>query len=318
MTPSQIDEIIACLPSGRTPFAYWRDRYALELVAAACREATAIAMLKRSAVAPLLERPAVKRHLAQAGGGHLDAAGLRSSWCDQVLGFDLSVGAWAYGHGKREHRWNQTSRPGANLVLQLNLPSSHDAEFQRLVQPDDHALLRYQGHPIHRRYRTLAWARLDVDLDRGEALIEELQTDWVRDVDDALRWLERCGGEADSLYGCRIRGGRRGLERYRREALAPYAAVWDEAMLFAALWFLQVELGIRRIWYHSFASGQHLKRFDHRDHPPRSLYERLPRRFCFQRTCDKPELLLTRCGRKRRRDLATLPMYRCPVEGLAA
>jgi len=318
MTPSQIDEIIACLPGGRTPFAYWRDRYALELLAAACRGDARVSALKRSPLAPLLSRPAVKRQLAQAGGGHLDADRLRLSCCDQILGLDLSVGAWAYGHGKREHRWNQTSRPGANLVVQLNFPSLHDAAFQRLVQPDDHALLRYQGHPIHRRYRTLSWARLDVDLDRREALIEELQTDWVRDVDDALRWIERCGDEGDSLYGCRIRGGRRGLERYRREILAPYAAVWDEATLFAALWFLQVELGIRHIWYHSFASGQRLKSFDCYDHPPRSLYERLPRRFCFQRTHDKPDLLMARCGRKRRRDLAALVMYRCPVEALAA
>ncbi|MBT2971011.1 MAG: hypothetical protein B6D72_16935 [gamma proteobacterium symbiont of Ctena orbiculata] len=39
---------------------------------------------------------------------------------------------------------------------------------------------------------TLAWARLDVDLERNEVLIEEVQSDWVRDMAWLQRWLNRC------------------------------------------------------------------------------------------------------------------------------
>ena len=35
---------------------------------------------------------------------------------------------------------------------------------------------------------TLAWSRIDLDLDRGEALVEEIQSDWVRDAQSQSRW----------------------------------------------------------------------------------------------------------------------------------
>ncbi|MBT3027590.1 MAG: hypothetical protein KME48_10520 [Candidatus Thiodiazotropha sp. (ex Ctena orbiculata)] len=43
---------------------------------------------------------------------------------------------------------------------------------------------------------TLAWARLDVDLERNEVLIEEVQSDWVRDMAWLQRWLNRCDSAA--------------------------------------------------------------------------------------------------------------------------
>jgi hypothetical protein len=67
MDKNTLEEVIACLPEGRTFFHYHRDRYL------------------------------------------------------------LSLGAW--GHDKRSN-WRQTSRPGWNLVLHLNLPMQH----QRLMQ----------------------------------------------------------------------------------------------------------------------------------------------------------------------------------------
>ena len=321
MTPDTIDEIIACLPHGRTPFAYFRDRYALELVAAACRHQPSVAALKRSPVAPLLEKPVVKRQLAGAGDGRQAPARLRAGWPDEVLGFHLSLDRWAGGRRDPWNRWwVQTSRPGANLVLQLNLGPDHDAAFERLVGPEHHGLLRGTHHPVHPRCKTLAWARLDVDLDAGAALIEEIQSDWVRDLRWAERFLHDCAqrGRCEArLEGQHLRGGHAGLRRYCREVLAPYAAVWDEAMLFAALWFLQVELGIREIWYHSFASGNLLKHLAG-DLPPRSLYERLPRRFCFRTTEAKPDFLVRDLGRTRRKRLDAVSFYRCSVENLAA
>jgi hypothetical protein len=38
----------------------------------------------------------------------------------------------------------------------------------------------WSAHPIRRSPSTLAWSRVDIDFENGEALIEEIQTDWVR------------------------------------------------------------------------------------------------------------------------------------------
>jgi len=67
--------------------------------------------------------------------------------------------------------------------------------------------------------------------------------------------------------------------------------LWDEALLSAALWFLKEELGVTTIWYHTFATGNKLKRIKYTP-PPRSLYSKLPRRFCFTETSEHPDFML--------------------------
>ena len=62
-------------------------------------------------------------------------------------------------------------------------------------------------------------------------------------------------------------------------------------MLAATLWFLYVELGIQRIYYHAYESGCVLKHINSTK-PPRSLYTELPRKFCFEKTTQAPEFLL--------------------------
>jgi hypothetical protein len=69
--------------------------------------------------------------------------------------------------------------------------------------------------------------------------------------------------------------------------------LWDEAMLAAAVWFCRSQLGVRRIYYHTFEGSNLLKRM-HGCPPPRSLYTTLPRRFCFERT-DQPPQMLCHC-----------------------
>lgn len=124
------------------------------------------------------------------------------------------------------------------------------------------------------------------DLHAGEALIEEIQSDWVRDaVDCAERiktnpeWLQ---GEAD--------GDAAGLQRYVDYVLAYHKANWADAMLNAALFFLRDELGFKRVWMHDFETGNVAKGINY-GHPPRSLYTRLPKRFCFQRTAVGPNFI---------------------------
>ena len=77
---------------------------------------------------------------------------------------------------------------------------------------------------------------------------------------------------------------------YVRKTLAPYFRLWDEAALTAAINFVVDELGIRRIYYHSFETGNVLKKIRY-SQPPRSLYTDLPRKFCFRLTDEVPEML---------------------------
>ena len=97
------------------------------------------------------------------------------------------------------------------------------------------------------------------------------------------RLLTNCLGTPDA--------DRERLFRYVDEVLQPHIAVWDEAMLTATLRFLREDLGIRRIFYHTFDGGNRIKAL-RSGMPPRSLYTRLPRRFCFRKTAEVPSFLM--------------------------
>ena len=146
----------------------------------------------------------------------------------------------------------------------------------------------------------MAWSRMDVDLDRGEALIEEVQNDWIREAEYERRRLERylaCTKQCN----CRMKPYAKAALRYVNQVLAPYVSIWDQAMLSATLFFLREELGIGSIRYHTWETGNALKRIDGLGKPPRSLYSRLPRQFCFTEVSDSPELLSGRQMRRRLR-----------------
>jgi len=198
-----------------------------------------------------------------------------------------------------ELRWDQTTRKGVNLVLQLNFSNQHDDMFRRYMKPDRfyHAF-RSEGHPVMQPNtravfrETLAWARIDLDFDTNEALVEEIQNDWLRRV---RRWLvflqrrERCGCKVTrSAYGTHATPLQ--MKAYFQQTLDRYEDIWAEAMLSATIWFIRHELGIKRIYYHSYESGARLKNISYA-RPPRSLYSQLPRRFCFQPTGETPEFL---------------------------
>jgi len=207
------------------------------------------------------------------------------------------VGTWG-GSGYWNQDWYQNSRPGYNLVLHLNFSGKHNQPYHRLMQPEDdwHPFLGY-GHPRADDELTLAWARLDVDLDDGVALIEEIQNDWIRKARSLEKrlasWLEHKTDYVRRFLLPRYLpgGSAEAFRRYLDDILRPHEQLWDEAMLSATLWFLRNELGIRRIFYHTFASGNRLKGIDY-TMPPRSLYTRLPRRFCFQETDEAPGFLM--------------------------
>ncbi len=284
----------AVLPDGRSLYAYYKDRYSLQLLRYAVREATPVARLREHAVARLLDKPRVKQVLSRCGKTLTPAQIALADGDPAAEAYLLSIANWGATPGFRV----QMSRRGTNLVLQLNFSQAHNRRLRRLLDlAGEVDPFNVGSHPVHRDARhdrryTLAWARLDIDLDGGEALIEEIQSDWVRAVARLRMQVEKCGELAD-WYRQRsgIRAEARAVVEYDETLLAPHRAVWAEAMLSAALFFLREELGIGRVWMHTPESGLVLKRMRRQGCPPSSLYSDLPERFCFQRSRNLPAFL---------------------------
>lgn len=276
MEYAQVEEILACLKGGRTLFHYARDGYALQLLRDHIGKGMAIAELRQSPYAKLLNKPLVRLALAAAGGGklkpdHLDWV----AWEQEPLHFVLTLDRWGDNrNGQRE--WHQLSRTGHHLVLQLNFANDHQQQYSRWVKATDHAEFSFWGHPVVKsgKHETLAWARIDLDFAANQALIEEIQSDWVRQV-------KRSYNEA--LY--------EQLAVYREQVLKPYAKVWDEAVLTAAIHLIRHDLGINEVFYNSFETGNAMKGIRRYSLPPRSLYTDLPKRFAFTPTSEAPEFL---------------------------
>lgn len=285
-------EVIACLPHERTLYHYYRDRYGIGLLRHLARAPLSVAELKRSPFASLTQKPRVKEVLAKLGGDLLAEPQLALHDYDPGQStFVLTLGTWGSSH-ERRWRYKQTSRRGYNLVLQLNFCNRHDQLHRQLGAADD--AFSYRGHPVSPRRNTLAWARLDLDWHTGTALIEEIQSDWIRRVASlaviAEHKLARVG---DASQPTSYRGLACPLGTtldYCHHVLAQYQPIWAEAMLWAALHFLRNELGLRRIFYHTVESGRLLKHIDG-TLPPQSLYTDLPRRFCFSRTDEAPAFI---------------------------
>ena len=277
-------EIIDCLPKGKTRFYYFRDRYALLLLSLGVAGPASKKDISQTRFAKLLDKQVVKEAIQRSRDSLLSPDTFNAYWPRKYECYFLSLGTW----GSKRGGWAQTSRPGYNLVLQLNFSAAHDRPYQRLVDPDDERPFCFYSHPIAEgALHTLAWARLDIDLERGEALIEEIQTDWVRDALMARRQALRAEGSLN-FFGVQMDRDR--LIRYVDSILRIHQQTWDEAMLAASIWFLRAELGVKTIYYHTHESGARLKQISHRL-PPRSLYSKLPRQFCFVPTDDRPGFL---------------------------
>lgn len=300
MKEELIQEIIACLPRGRTKYYYFKDRYALMLLSYLTARGVSIGQIKNSPLKKLVDKGVVKQVLKQIGSGRPTPTQLGAHWPEDYHCYLLTLGQWGDRHSWSRF-YNQTSRPGYNLVLQLNFSAAHTRPYERIVKPKDRHPFKCTGHPVRRtKYHTLAWARIDLDLDSGEALIEEIQNDWIRRALYFKTAMERHAkrGELrpscyEDMMGCDAGEMKRYVDRY----LKPHMRIWDEAMLSAVIWFLKEEIGIRRIYYHTHEFGSRLKRIDYRK-PPRSIYTKLPERFCFTTTDQVPTFLVA--GNNRR------------------
>ncbi len=127
MNTEQAREIIACLPEGRTIFRYFKDRYAPALLSYIVGDGMTPSQIKKTPMAKLLNRPVVKNLAAGLGGGPLTPMALESTWPAQSESYLLTLGVWGdHIKGRWDQAWYQTSRPAANLVLQLNFSAKHD------------------------------------------------------------------------------------------------------------------------------------------------------------------------------------------------
>jgi hypothetical protein len=282
MDKDAIQFVKNALPRGRTLYYDFPDRYALLLLEQAIGDGMEISELKRSTFAKLLGRPRVKTLLAQLGGARVSRDDLLNSWPQQVEAYRLTLGTWPNLDAKLSN-WDQTTRRGWNLVLQLNFTMSHNRQVHELES--GWALPIYYCHPVAGGEEiSLAWARIDLDLETGEALIEEIQSDWVR----GAQW-RATGPYGDDAW-----------KTYVADVLEPSARRWAETMMTATLWFLLKEIGIRQIFYHTFETGSAMKHITG-PQPPRSLYTDLPRRFCFETTHNGPLFIRDSADKKLRR-----------------
>ncbi|MFZ1388257.1 MAG: hypothetical protein WBP46_15505 [Thiolinea sp.] len=296
----QVEEILACLKGERTLFRYQRDAYALALLGDYIGTGMSIAELRQSPYAKLLQKTLVKQALALAGNGHLKPEHL--DWVlghQPALNFVLTLASWG-SERNSERQYKQLSRTGYHLVLQLNFANDHQQQYSRWVKEVSPAEFSSWNHPVVKngRYETLAWVRIDLDFESNQALIEEIQSDWVRQVKSEWR----------QLYYPQ-------LNEYREQVLKPYAQIWDETALAAAIRLIRADLGISDIFYNSFETGNLMKGIRN-NQPPRSLYSDLPQKFAFELTNEVPRFLqdLRQTAQAQRAQKGAASWYKLPTK----
>jgi hypothetical protein len=288
MKQEEIKEVLLRLEQKVDVFSYSKDSYCLQLLRYGHGEVARIADIKKGPFRGLLEKPSIKGLSARQGDGRMDLAKAAVTGA-RDLDFRLSYGLW-----KGVSRWCQVSRLGWQLVLQLNFPKAHDVAYLEKVKPKTAIPFAHRDHPVRTKgLNTLAWVRIDLDPICGEALIEEVQNDWLREADwylkDTRNYKERRGIRRRIKRTHAEGATLQGLLDYIRTDLPLFRDVWQEALFSACLWLLVEKLGYRRIYMHSWDTGRVLKRC----FPPRSLYSRLPKQFCMRRVRFGPGMVLT-------------------------
>ncbi|MEM6825931.1 MAG: hypothetical protein AAF566_12545, partial [Pseudomonadota bacterium] len=282
-------------------FTSFPDRQSPWILAQAMPEKARVSLIRQAGWGAFLDRPLVKPVVARCGGLLVQRDLLAVAYAGRARSFgELSNGAKDALETVYSGTWDtypvtfttwgdvswwreaQISRKGGNLVLQLGFPAGHGRVFAETVGTGSRKEFEVFGHPVRRDGRpTLAWVRLDIDLESGTALIEEIQSDWLRCVSWRIRSLERRGGQSRQL---------RALRRYQREIVAVHSKNWAETALLAALMLLVEEFAVRQIWMHRPEVGAALKGIIGAL-PPRSLYSNLPKSFGFRPTGDIPPFL---------------------------
>lgn len=290
MDKQLLDEVLACLGNERQVVPYFKDKFCVDTLKRFVGDGTSVQAVKKCPFSGFLNKPWIKQRLAECGHNCLDKNLLSTWWKDELFYFDQTLGQW----GGEAGRWQQTTRNGYNVVLQLNFTKSHDRDYDSL--PCKYGLHDGCGcHPIHQGNRyTMAWARMDFSEDLSEVLIEEIQTDWLRDAKCSLRYLKN---PRKRFRDSECQRDKQRFEYYFTTHLAPLMTMWDEAILNATLNFLFDNVGVQRVYYHDFDTGNMLKNISYCQ-PPRSLYSNLPKRFGMLKTQELPLFLQQRQVKK--------------------
>lgn len=288
-----LKEVIECLSEGRKLVHYHKDKYALYLLEKYCysiagdKPQVKISDIKKSCFGRLLKRELLKPLIAKSGNGKISIAEINQVLIRDYQSYVITLSKWG---SKADYPWEQTSLPGTNLVMQLNLTNQHDQHLLRLKI--DSEIFKTRLHPIHQYKSSLAWARIDLDFDTGEALIEEVQTDWIRRATTHQQWAKKAilgGRKYYRVYGQKYPAIE--MLDYTEKLLKKHKKNWQEVTLFYAIQLIQQDIGIHNIFYHSFDTGAALKNI--RDFlPPKSLYTDLPKQFCFETVKKGPEFVL--------------------------
>ena len=278
------------------PFWYYKDKYAVQLLTYFLTEEIKISTLKASEHQRFLQKQPLKEITAHLSKNRLKKVDLLSYLPKEWKNFNLTFHRWGGYTKYPKHSWYQTTRPGFSFVIQLNFEAVHDTIYHQLIRPkrSEEPLFKTTGHPVSQKHMqlTLAWARIDLDLSTGEVLIEEIQTDWLREVDRLVKRMEQTHAkkEREKIRDCWLMHyadtslfNLRAYQQY----LLPYKRIWSEAMLSATLDFCIKELGISVIYFHTYDSGCQLKDCS----PPRSLYTKLPKQFGFKKTKEAPAFI---------------------------
>ncbi len=293
MNTEELALVLGSQPEGRMLYPYFKDRYALDLLARFVGDGKHKREVAASHFGRLLQKPILRSYLERYGDGVLSRDRLLSVWPAQQECYRLTLSKW----GNNNRSWDQVSRRGGSLVLQVNFSHKHDRIYEKFfVRPEFKPFVAFD-HPVNAdSLNSLSWARIDVHLEHGVALVEEIQSDWVRSAlatyRAAMRWFETRGKVFDyclqRLWAHKIHP--QSVVTYFHTALKPHLRGWSELTLSATLHYLAEELGVSDVWLHTPESGAFLKRMSLND-PPRSLYTKLPKSFCFQATSDWPDFI---------------------------
>ena len=297
MNKQLLNEVIECLNNGRRLVHYYDDKYAFYLLEKYCEKngETSISEIKLSNFSRLLQRPKVKHFISSLGDGIVSSKRFQQMFYEDYQSYVITLSSWG---DETTSEWDQTSVPGANLVVQINLTNQHDQWLKDLKITSEY--FRFDFHPIHAIKSSMSWARIDLDFNTGEALIEEIQNDWLREAAWHARLAKKAvlrGEEYYLYFGEKISA--KSMLQYNKLLDESYRKRWQEITLFYAIKLIKQEIGISTIFYHSFLTGALLKRIEG-GLPPKSLYTQLPKRFCFSQCTRGPDFI-TRHKKVRRR-----------------
>ena len=284
MEQKLLKEVLACFKDERMVYYYFKDKYCLFLLEQFIGEGKTINELKQSHLSQICTKPLIKQWLSGVGGKYIDILKIQELWPTDVESFSLSLDEW----GGDCPSCQQTCRRGYNLVLQLNFTKSHDRFYEKIADSDYEPFCFY-SHPVHKGNRnTLAWSRIDISDDFSEALIEEIQTDWLREVESIYQDIQK-NDDLDEYEYHGIKPRKSLFESYV-SSMQAFKKLWDEAMLTASLEFLVDKVGVKNVYYYDFETGCKLKHLNY-GKPPKSLYTKLPKRFGFKKTSQAPDFI---------------------------